>query len=615
MKNLKYVGKPSVRIDGKEKISGATRYTEDIEFGPDLHFAAIVESTEAHANILSIDISEAEKYPGVVGVFTGKDFPYRFGLYMKDRYIFAIDTVQYVGQQIAAVVARDVRTAQIAAKLIKVEYEVLPAIFNQLEAFQEDASVLHPDLGNYTHVPWFFPHENTNIAHWRKVRRGDIQKGFEDADYILEDTYTVPRYSHCPIEVHAAIGLCDLSGRLTIWASSQSPHTQRNLFAESLAPLGFKNKDVRVIAPPIGGGFGGKAGVSMEILAAAIATKVKGSPVKIIWSREQEFYNTSQRLGVIAKLKMGVKKDGTFTGIDHRLYWDTGASAEYGANVVNAVGLSSIGPYRFHNIFIDSVCLYTNLPPCGAYRGFGYSEFMFGLESHINRIADHLKIDPVEIRRINAIKEDDTLAYGVPMNPNGLIECIDKVAKEIEWGKQVKSADPNKKIGKGFSLIWKAPAMPPNASSAAFIKFNEDGSLNILVSGMDMGQGYLTVMAQIAAEILAVPISKIRTENPDTDRNPYEWQTVASHVTWSCGNAVRKAAIDAREKIFDVVSRTLYLPKDMLYLEDERVKCQTKPKFELLLSDFVINGIQAEDMTFKGGPILGTGIFMPEYTS
>jgi len=615
MEKFKYVGQPVTRIDGKEKVSGATKYTDDLDFGQNLLYAVIIPSTEAHAKILKIHTEEAEKYPGVIKVFTGKDFPYKFGLYMKDRYVFAIDKVRFVGEQVAAVVARDIKTAEKAAKLIKVDYEPLPAIFNQMDSFKKDAVLIHPDLGKYEHVPWFFPKANTNIAHWRKTRRGDVEKGFAIADYILEDTYHVPRYAHCPIEVHSAIGLCDLSGRLTVWASSQSPHTQRNLFAESLAPLGFKHKDVRVIAPPIGGGFGGKAGVSMEILAAAIATELRGNPVKIVWSREQEFYNTSQRLGVNATIKIGVKKDGTFTAIDHKLYWDTGASAEYGANVVNAVGLSAIGPYRFPNVSIDSVCLYTNLPPCGAYRGFGYSEFMFGLESHINRLAALIKMDPVELRRKNAIKEGDILAYGVPMNPNGLLKAIDAVAKEIEWGKKEKSSDPNKVIGKGFSLIWKAPAMPPNASSAAFLKFNEDGSINILVSGMDMGQGYLTAMAQIAAEILSVPVSKIRTENPDTDRNPYEWQTVASHVTWSCGNAVRKAALDAREQIFEVVSRTKYLPKDMLYLEDEKVKCRTHPNFELALKDFVIYGIQAEDSTFKGGPILGRGIFMPEYTS
>ncbi len=615
MSEYKYVGKPIIRIDGKEKVSGATKYTDDLNFGPNLLHAAIVESPFAHAKIINIDTSQAEKLPGVIKVFTGKDFPYKFGLYMKDRYIFAQDRVRFVGEQVAAVVARDLKTAKKAAKLVKVEYEELPAIFDQMDALKEDAIRIHPNLGDYPHVPWFFPKANTNIAHWRKTRRGDVKKGFEEADFILEDEYFVPRYSHCPIETHIAVGLCDLSGRLTIWASSQSPHTQRNLFAEALAPLGFSHKDIRVIAPPIGGGFGGKAGVSMEILAAAMATKIKGSPIKVFWTREQEFYNTSQRLGVKAKLKIGVKKDGTFTAIEHKLYWDTGASAEYGANVVNAVGLSATGPYRFKNISIDSVCLYTNLPPCGAYRGFGYSEFMFGLESHIDRIAKELKMDPVDLRLKNAIREGDTLAYGVPMNPNGLIEAIEKVRDEIEWDKKEESKDKYKVIGKGFSLVWKAPAMPPNASSAAFLKFSEDGSINILVSGMDMGQGYLTVMAQIAAEILSVPVEKIRTENPDTDRNPYEWQTVASHVTWSCGNAVRKAALDAREQIFDLVARTKYLPKEMLYLEDEKVKCKTYPSFELALKDIVINGIQAEDGTFKGGPILGRGVFMPEYTS
>ncbi|OQX96677.1 dehydrogenase, partial [candidate division KSB1 bacterium 4572_119] len=284
-------------------------------------------------------------------------------------------------------------------------------------------------------------------------------------------------------------------------------------------------------------------------------------------------------------------------------------------NVVNAVGLSAIGPYKVPNISIDSACIYTNLPPCGPYRGFGYSEFLFGLESHINRLAKKLNMDPVEFRKKNIIKEGDTLAYGAKMTPNGLLEAIEKVSDKINWGKKHTSNDPKKVIGQGFSLFWKAPAMPPNASSSAFLKFNEDGSLNILVSGMEIGQGYFTVMAQIAAEILTVPPEKIRVESPDTDRNPYEWQTVASHVTWSCGNAVKKAAIDARDQIFDLIERTHFFGKDTLYLEDEKVKCKTKADFELPLKDFVINGIQVEDKTFKGGPIMGRGIFMPEFSS
>ncbi len=615
MKENKIIGQSVIKVDGKEKVSGAALYTDDLEFGPDLLYAEIVEGPHAHAMINSIDTSEAEKIPEVLAVVTGKDFPFKFGLYMKDRFIFAQDRVRFYGEQIAAVVARTPQAAKKAAKLVKVNYTPLPKVTNPVEAFKEGADLIHPELKKYEHVPWFFPKAGSNIAHHRKIRKGDIGKGFADADYVLEDTYEVPRYSHCAIEFHAAVAKYDHSGRLTVWASSQSPHTQRNLFASALAPLGIRHNDVRVIAPHVGGGFGSKAGVTMEIIAAAIAMKVQGHPVKVLWNREREFYNTYQRLGVVANLKIGVKKDGKITALQHDLYWDAGAYVEYAANVVNAVGLSAIGPYNIKNVSINSYCIYTNLPPGGPYRGFGYSEFLFGLESHMTRIANHLGIDPVEIRRRNAIREGDFTAYGAHMNPNGLLECIDKVAAEIKWNEKPVSDNPDMAVGKGFSLFWKAPAMPPNASSSCFLKFNEDASINLLVSGMDIGQGFLTVMAQIAGEILSVPVSKIRTENPDTDRNPYEWQTVASHITWGCGNATRKAALDAREQIFDLVARTKYLPKDMLYLEDEKVKCKTYPKFELPLKDFIINGIQMEDGTFKGGPVIGRGTFMPEFAS
>jgi len=615
MDEYKFVGKSSVRVDGKVKISGAAQFIDDLDFGPNLLYAEVVESKFAHAIINSIDISEAEKIPGVVKIVTGKDFPFRFGLYMHDRYIFAQDRVRFVGEQVAAVIARDAVTAKAAAKLVKVDYTELTPVLSVQQALGDSPFLIHPDLKDYHHVPWFFPQTNSNVAHLRKVRNGNVEEAFADSDFVLDDVYTVPRYAHCALEVHGAVGLLDHSGRLTVWTASQSPHTQRHLFAEALAPLGFQHKDVRVITPFIGGGFGGKAGVSMEILGAALATKVKGNPVKILWSRAQEFYNTYQRQGVVARLKVGVKNDGTITALEHTLYWDAGAYVEYGANVVNAAGLSATGPYRIPNIKIDSYCVYTNLPPGGPYRGFGYSEFLFGLESHINELAKKIKMDSVEFRKKNAIREGDRLTYGSKMNPNGLMEAIDKVAKEIEWGKKETSSDPNKVIGKGFSLFWKAPAMPPNASSSAFLKFNEDASLNILVSGMEIGQGYLTVLAQIAAEVLSVPVEKIRVETPDTDRNPYEWQTVASHVTWGCGNAVKQAAEDAREQIFDLIERAKGKKRDELYLEDECVRSKVEKDFSLPLKNFIISGIQKEDGTFRGGPIIGRGMFMPEFAS
>ena len=612
---LKTVGTGAVRIDGLDKISGAAEFVDDIDFGPGLLHAAIVESPHAYARIVSIDTAEAENAKGVVRVVTGKDFPYKFGMYMEDRYIFAQDHVRFVGEQVAGVIARSHREAVQAAKLIKVEYEVLEPLLDPKAAVADDADLIHPDLGNYTHVPWFFPKAETNIAHWRKIRKGDTEKAFAEADFVLEDTYTVPRYAHCAIEPHVTVSRLDHADRLTVWTASQSPHTQRHLFAEALAPLGFTHKDVRVITPYVGGGFGGKAGVSMEILGAAMATLVKGRPVKLRFTREQEFYNTYQRQGVVAELKVGVMNDGTITAVEHKLYWDAGAYVEYGANVVNAAGLSATGPYRVPNITNDSLCIYTNLPPGGPYRGFGYSEFHFGLESHMDRIAEAIGMDPVEFRRKNAIKEGDELSYGAHMNPSGMIEAIDKVADAIDWGVEEESDDPNTVIGKGVACFWKAPAMPPNASSASFLKFNEDGSLNITVSGMELGQGYLTVMAQIASEILTVPVEKIRVETPDTDRNPYEWQTVASHVTWSSGLAVEKAAVEARAKIFDVIHQVYGFEDESLYLENEAVRCTTDPEFVKPLRDFVIDGIQTEEGTWRGGPIIASGKFMPEFTN
>ncbi|MDP8236260.1 MAG: molybdopterin-dependent oxidoreductase [Candidatus Erginobacter occultus] len=613
METTKVVGHSFPRIDGKEKVTGAAQYVDDLEFGPNLLYAEIIESPYPSALIRNIDASKAKKVPGVVAVVTGKDFPYKFGLYMQDRYILAQDRVRFVGEQVAAVIARDPKIAKRAAKLVKVDYKRTTPIFDQVKALKNKRTLIHPDLGEYEHVPWFFPKGGTNIAHHRKIRRGDLGKAFKESDVVLEDTYHIPRYAHCCMEPHIAVGLCDHSGRLTVWSSSQSPHTQRHLFVGALAPLGFTHTDVRVITPFIGGGFGGKAGVTMEILAAAFATKVKGMPVKVNWRRDQEFYNTYMRQAVETKIKIGATKDGKLTAFEMENFWDAGPYVEYGANVVNSSALSATGPYFFPALKIDSYCIYTNLPAAGPYRGFGYSEMLFSVESHIDRLAAKLGMSPLELRLKNVLKRGMPLTYGAGMTENDLSRCLNEVAKAIDFDKPEKSKDPNKVIGKGIASAWKGPAMPPNASSSAFLKFSEDGSLNILVSGIDMGQGLLTVMAQIAAEVLTVPMGKIRTECPDTDRNPYEWQTVASHVTWSCGNAVKRAALDARDRIFATIGKAYKYNPESLYLEDEQVKCHTDPDFAIAFKDFVIEGIMMEDGTFRGGPITGHGMFMPEF--
>jgi CO/xanthine dehydrogenase Mo-binding subunit len=608
-----YVGRSVPRIDGLDKVTGAARFVDDLRFGPDLLHAEIVASPHAHARILAIDTYHAEHVPGVVRVVTGKDFQRPFGLYMKDRHVFAQDRVRFVGEQVVAVVARTRRAAQRAARLVEVTYEVLPAVLDAQAALRDDTVRLHPDLGDYPHVPWFYPQPDSNIAHWRKLRKGDVAAGFAAADVVLEDTYTVPRYAHAALEPHAVVAELSPAGRLTVWSASQSPYTQRNLFAEA---LDLPHQQIRVVTPYVGGGFGGKAGVTMEILGAALATAVPGHPVKVHWSREQEFTNTYQRQGLTAHLRVGARRDGTLTALQHVLHWDAGAYVEYGANVVNAAGISATGPYRIANVHLDSVCCYTNLPPGGPYRGFGYSEFTFGLESHLDRLAHALEMDPVELRRRNAIVEGDELPYGARMNPSGLLEAIDRAAAAIDWGTEVPAPAPNVRVGKAVAAFWKAPAMPPNAGSAAFLKFNEDGSVNVTVSGMEIGQGYLTAMAQIAGEVLGVPPAKIRVETPDTDRNAYEWQTVASHVTWGCGNAVLAAAEQARASILDTVHRVHGIEVADLFLADEHVRRRSDPTFAIALRDLVIGGLEdPADGTFKGGPVVGAGSFMPEFAT
>ena len=232
----------------------------------------------------------------------------------------------------------------------------------------------------------------------------------------------------------------------------------------------------------------------------------------------------------------------------------------------------------------------------------------------MTRIARAIGMDPVKIRKVNAIREGDTLAYGAEMNPGDLEGALDKVARAIRWGRKEK-ARPRKAIGKAVACFWKAPAMPPNASSAAYLKFNEDGSMNLAVSGMEIGQGFLTVMAQVASEVLTVPVGKIRVETPDTDRNAYEWQTVGSHVTWSCGNAVRAAAEEVKGKLIATVARAKRVKAADLYLDAECVKSRKDKKLALPFRDFVIDGIMRPDGRFVGGPIHGTGMFMPEFTS
>ena len=606
------IGQSVPRLDAYEKVTGAAIYADDIRFGKDLLHARIKRSPYPHALIKSIDISKAEALPGVKAVVTGKDFPGYIGLYLKDKHIFAIDRVRFVGEAVAGVAAVSEEIADKAVKLIEVEYEALEPVFDPEYGATPEAPLIHPDLENYEVPNFIFPKGGTNIANHFKIRKGDTEAAWEKCAAIVERKFRVPHVQHVPIEPHVAIAQVDAAGKTTLWASSQSPFAQRNLIAKT---LGISQSDMRVIAPYVGGGFGCKAGVTMEAMPVAIATKTKGRPVKLLLTREEEFYTNFVRQGLIIKLKVGCDAEGNLLAMENTMYWDGGASTEYGVNITRAGGYSSTGPYDIPNVKTDSYCVYTNHPIGGAYRGFGMSELHTGIGQCMDELADKIGLDKVEFHRKNVVQGGDTLATGMTMHPTGVEECVVKAAEAIGWGKKSPPSAPNKRRGKGIALMWKAPAMPPNPGSSAWLEMNEDGTATLGLGGQEIGQGAFTVAAQMAAAALGIPYNWVRIADLDTQYSPYEWQTVASRLTWSMGNAVVAAARDARRQILEMVAEAWEEdPEDLNIVNG--VVVSYKSEQETPLQDIVIYGMPKENFNgWIGGPIIGRGKFMPTYVT
>ncbi len=607
------VGDSVPRVDAREKVLGSALFADDLQFGPGLLYARIKRSDRPHALIKKIDTSKAAALPGVKAVVTGEDYAGMMGLYLRDRHIFCRDRVRYVGDPVAGVAAASEEIAENAVDLIEVEYEDLPGIFDPEYGATPDAPLLHPDLGNYEVANFIFPQPGTNISNHFRIRKGDVESAWSECAVIVERKYRIPHVQHVPIEPHVATARVEENGKVILWGSSQSPFAQRSLIAKT---LGFSPSDVQVIAPYVGGGFGCKAGVSMEALAVAIAMKLKGRPIKLRLTREEEFFTAFVRQGVVAYFKMGCDADGRLLAMENRFYWDGGAYTEYGVNITRASGYSSSGPYNVPNVKTDSYCVYTNHPVGGPMRGFGMPEMHAGLEQCIDELAHAIKMDPVDFRKINCIKAGDTLVTGMKMHPTGLSECLVKAAQAINWGRKDPPSAPHKRRGKGLALMWKAPAMPPNAGSSAKIALNEDGTVTVSVGGQELGQGSFTIAAQIAAASLGVPADWVRVATPiDTNYSPYEWQTVASRLTWSMGNAVAAAGRDARKQILDMVAKAWQENPDDLDIIDGKV-ISYKSEETISLKNIVIYGIPLpDDQGWIGGPVLGRGNFMPSYVT
>jgi CO/xanthine dehydrogenase Mo-binding subunit len=607
------VGKSVVRNDVLEKVTGTALYTDDIQFGPGLLHCRVVRSPYPHALIKKIDTSRALKLPGVKGIVTGDDFDAYIGLYLKDRHIFARGKTRFVGEPVAAIVATTEEIAEAALDLVEVEYEELQPVLDPEFGATPEAPLLHPDLGTYERPNFIFPVAGTNIANHFKIRKGDTEAAWPQCAAIVEHTFRIPHVQHVPIEPHVAVAKMEENGQMTLWASTQSPFAQRALLAKTLH---IAESDFRVIAPAIGGGFGCKAGVTMESVPAAMAVKFKGQPIKLRLTREEEFYTNFVRQGLVIHLKVGCDKEGNLLAFENKMLWDGGAYTEYGVNVTRAGGYSSTGPYDIPNVKTDSMCIYTNHPVGGAYRGFGMAELHTGVDQAMDMLAEKIGMDAVEFHKRNCVQGGDVLATGMVIHDVGIKECIDKVAQALDWGVKEPPSSPNKLRGKGIALAWKAPAMPPNAGSSALVKMNSDGTVTVSVGGQEIGQGTFTVMAQIAAEALGVSYEAVKVSGPiDTRYSPYEWQTVASRLTWSMGNAVRNAALDAKKKILDMVAEAWNEDIKDLDIKDGYV-ISYKTEESVSIKDIVVYGLpRPNDQGWIGGPVVGAGSFMPTYVT
>ncbi|MGH4117318.1 xanthine dehydrogenase family protein molybdopterin-binding subunit [Clostridium sp.] len=616
-KEYRYIGKSPDRACALEKVTGQATYTADLEF-PGMLYAKCLYSPYARAEIVSIDVSEANALIGVKAILVGDDIPYLVGLYMVDKRILARGTVRYQGEPVVAVAAVDEKTAELAVSKIKIQYNILPSIQTIDEAL-EGKILVHEDINELEYVKGvFFPQPDSNIASWNKTIKGDISKGFQEADIIVENELTIPAVAHVPMETHVAIAQADTyTNKVKIWTSTQSPFGVRKLLAKALK---ISTSDIQVIVPYVGGGFGGKAGIHLEPLVTVLSRACKGRPVKITATREEEFNQLPTRAGMRGRVKTGVKKDGKITAVEIYYDWDSGAYADYGVNVGKSATYSGAGPYEIPNIELHSRTLYTNKVFSTAYRGFGHLETHWIMERQMDMVAQKLGMDPYEFRMVNILRPGSHTISGELINENSgrPYECLEAVAKEIGWtgyqseAKRSENFKTGKLRGKGLACLQKAPAMPPHTSTSAIMQMDDDGIIRIMLGAIDIGQGANTIMAQIAAEILDMPIEKVKVvwEN-DTNRHPYDWSTVASKYTFMGGNAVKRCAENMLKQMKEMASEALRTSTEDLAHGDEYIYHIQHKQRRIKYKDLAL-GYAYENGNGIGGPLIAKGTYMAD---
>lgn len=600
------VGKSVLRVEGRDQVTGRLQFVDDIQFAGML-YTKVKMSPYPNARILSIDASRAEKLPGVEAVLTHKDIPHnRFGGFVQDQPVLADEYVRHVGQAVVAVAAVDEDVAQQAVDLVQVEYEPLPPIFDVHESMRPGAPLIH-DGGNV--------HYYAGRDH-REIRLGDVEEGFRQADLLIEKNYTIQMREHCPIEPQVSVAVPDYGGKVNIYSVTQAPFFNQILVAGILKkPLNL----VRVISGTVGGGFGAKNDLSCDHITALLALKTQ-RPVKWLWTREEEFLNSSvDNPYPVALYKTGVKKDGTITALYVKAIQDAGAFCIFSTVGLDKFGIYGRGPYNIPNYWSDGWLVYTNKPASGALRGFNVSSCGFTYEANMDFVAAQLGLDPVEFRLKNLVKEGDLSATQMPMKSvtaretlMGAIEGFGgwdpRPAGPRDGGQERRSfalggADA-KRRGRGVSVGYSGVgASGGNDPSMAEVELNHDGSIKVKAGAVDIGGGEKTVLSQIAAEEMGVPLEDIRIILADTENTPLSTGTFGNRETYITGNAIRQACGELKQILFDMASEELNVAPEQLELRDRMVVVVNAPEQAVPIADLASKAVwlQGKYLAGRGG--------------
>ena len=592
------LGKSPLNIDGPEKISGRAIYAIDMVL-PGMVHGKVLRSPHPHAEIVGIDSSKAEALPGVCAVVTGEDLPILEDL-PGDRPTLAQGRVRYVGDAVAAVAAETLDIAEQALSLIEVTYKELPAVFDPEESIKEDTVRIHASSKgpDGEEMP-------PNVCHYYKVRNGNMEQGFEESDFIVENRFTTGMAQTCPMEPHAALAQVDIYGNVVAWSNTQTAYSVKTKLARLLEVPSHK---VRVVVPPhIGGGFGSKTRIKSEGIAAVLS-KACLKPVKVVCTREEVFADTTVKHPFVIYIKDGVKKDGTLVAREIKEILDAGAYTEgtVGAYVTRNSAYGAVGVYATPNFKLDNYRIYTNKPVGGAFRGFGVAQTTWAVESQMDILAEMLNMEPLEFRLKNMLKDGDLNPEGYKMHAVGSHQSLAKAAEHIEWGKPPKNGtNGNGSLvrGKGIAVGCKHFSIQ---SSSAALRIAEDESLEIRSSVTDIGQGSRTIMAQIAAEEFNIPLEKVRLVTVDTDVTPYDTGQSGSSTTFKAGHAVRLACKDAKRKLFARASEALEARADDLETKGGKIYVKGSPEKEIRIGE-LFKRIPTNGPGFDHGPFLEEG--------